>query len=95
MKNCLRASQPLLIALRIADVNETPATPEIMTAMDVAKNTIKEALKEKPSLHKEVFECYENRWTSQMEQKLYTTTLYQGKFFDIRDKDKRQTSRLR
>lgn len=35
---CLRASQPILIALRIADGDETPAAPEIMAAMDKAKS---------------------------------------------------------
>jgi len=75
MENCLRASQPLLIALRIADGGETPAAPEIMAAMDVAKTTIKESLKEKPNLLKEVLECYDKRWESQMEQKLYGAAL--------------------
>jgi len=50
IEDCLRASQPLLIALRIADGDETPAAPEIMAAMDVAKNTIKESLKHNPRL---------------------------------------------
>ena len=31
LENCLRASQPLLIALRIADGDETPASPEIIS----------------------------------------------------------------
>jgi hypothetical protein len=35
--NCLQASQPLLIALRIADGDETPAMPEIMAAMEKSK----------------------------------------------------------
>jgi len=38
---CLRASQPLFVALRIADGDETPAAPKIMAAMDVAKAAIK------------------------------------------------------
>ncbi|XP_039827515.1 uncharacterized protein LOC120689274 [Panicum virgatum] len=37
IEDCLRASQPLLVALRIADGDETPVAPEIMAAMDVAK----------------------------------------------------------
>jgi hypothetical protein len=48
LENCLKASQPLLIALRIADGDETPAAPEIMAAMDAAKKAIKESLNEKP-----------------------------------------------
>jgi hypothetical protein len=54
IENCLRATQPLLIALRIADGDETPAAPEIMAAMDVAKSSIKDALKGKPSLAKKI-----------------------------------------
>jgi hypothetical protein len=54
VENCLRASQPLLISLRIADGDETPAAPEIMAAMDVAKATIKESLKDKPRLQADV-----------------------------------------
>jgi hypothetical protein len=97
LENCLRASQPLLIALRIADGDETPAAPEIMAAMDVAKASIKESLKDNPRLCAEVLECYEKRWENQMEQKLYGAALYlnPGKFFALRDKDRRQAARLR
>ncbi|XP_066329983.1 uncharacterized protein [Miscanthus floridulus] len=68
VENCLRASQPLLIALRIAGRDDTPTAPEIMTAMDVAKSSIKDALKENLDLLKEVMVCYEKRWENQMEQ---------------------------
>jgi len=97
VENCLRASQPLLIALRIAGRDETPAVPEIMTAMDVAKSSIKDALKENPDLLKEVMVCYEKRWENQMEQQLYGTALFlnPSNFFAIREKDKRQAARLR
>ncbi|KAG2572458.1 hypothetical protein PVAP13_7KG180555 [Panicum virgatum] len=76
VENCLRASQPLLVALRIADGDETPAAPEIMAAMDIAKSSIKESLKDKPSLLNEVMGCYEKRWENQMEQKLYGAALF-------------------
>jgi hypothetical protein len=86
-----------LIALRIADGDETPVAPEIMAAMDVAKATIMEYLKEKPRLLAEVLECFDKRWKNQMEQKLYRAALYlnPGKFFALRDKDRRQAVRLR
>ncbi|KAK3157375.1 hypothetical protein QOZ80_2AG0120640 [Eleusine coracana subsp. coracana] len=58
MESCLKASQPLLIALRIADGDETPAAPEIMAAMDTAKKAIKESLKDKPTLLNEVLGYY-------------------------------------
>uniref|UniRef100_J3KZ32 DUF659 domain-containing protein n=1 Tax=Oryza brachyantha TaxID=4533 RepID=J3KZ32_ORYBR len=97
MENCLKASQPLLVALRIADGDETPAAPEIMAAMDHARCSISDALKDRPTLLKEVLECYDKRWDNQMEQKLYGAALYlnPGKFFDIREKDKRRAARLR
>jgi hypothetical protein len=68
-----------------------------MAAMDKAKATIKESLKEKPSLLAQVISCFEKRWESQMEQKLYGLALYlnPGKFFAIKDKDRRQAGRLR
>jgi hypothetical protein len=63
---CLRASQPLIVALRIANGDETPATPEIMASMDHAKTTIKESLKAKPDMLKEVMRRYDTRWENQM-----------------------------
>jgi len=94
---CLRASQPLLVALRIADGDETPAAPEIMATMDHAKTTIKDSLKAKTDLLKEVMKRYDNRWENQMHQKLYGATLFlnPGKFFALREKDKRKAARLR
>ena len=94
---CLRASQPLLVALRIADGDETLAAPEIMAAMDHAKTTIKDSLKAKTDLLKEVMKRYDNRWENQMQQKLYGAALFlnPGKFFALREKDKRKAARLR
>jgi hypothetical protein len=45
----------------------------------------------------EVIECFKKRWENQMEQKLYGAALYlnPGKFFALRDKDRRQAPRLR
>ncbi|XP_066365495.1 uncharacterized protein [Miscanthus floridulus] len=97
LEYCLKASQPLLVALRIADGDETPAAPEITTAMDVAKSTIKESLKDKTELLGQVLALYDKRWDTQMEQKLYGAALFlnPNKFFAIREKDKRQAARLR
>jgi hypothetical protein len=69
LENCLRTSQPLLIALRIAVGDETPAAPKITVAMDVAKCTINDSLKVKAQLLKEVMDCYDKRWDTQVEQK--------------------------
>lgn len=76
LENCLRASQPLLIALRIADGDETPAMPEIMAAMEKAKSSITNSLSKKPQLLREVLDCYEKRWDGQMEQKIYGAALF-------------------
>jgi len=97
VQTCLKASQPLLIALRIADGDETPAAPEIMAAMEVVKSTIKEDLRANNTLLKQVMDCYDRRWENQMEQKLYGAALFlnPGKFFAIREKDRRQATRLR
>jgi hypothetical protein len=97
LEYCLKASQPLLVALRIADGDETPAAPEITATMDVAKNTIKESLKDRTDLRDEVLALYDKRWDTQMEQKLYGAALFlnPNKFFSIREKDKRQAARLR
>lgn len=94
---CIKATQPLLIAMRIADGDETPAAPEIMAAMDVAKKTIKETLRDKSSLLNDVMECYDKRWENQMEQKLYGAALFlnPGKYFAIKEKDRRQATKLR
>ncbi|KAG8083676.1 hypothetical protein GUJ93_ZPchr0016g2581 [Zizania palustris] len=93
----MRASQPILIALRIADGDETPAAHEIMAAMDTTKDSIKNALKEKPQVISEVLEHFERRWDNQIEQKLYEAALFlnPGKFFAIMETDKRKATRLR
>ncbi|XP_062200495.1 uncharacterized protein LOC133903176 [Phragmites australis] len=97
LENCMRASQPLLIALRIADGDETPVAPEIMAAMDTAKNNIKDSLRRKQQLLHEVLNHFDMRWDNQIEQKLYGVALFLNptKFFPIREADKRQASRLR
>jgi hypothetical protein len=94
---CIKATQPLLIALRIADGDETPALPEIMAAMDFAKKTIKETLAEKPTLRDDVLKYFDERWTNQMEQKLYGAALFlnPGKYFAIKEKDRRLATKLR
>ncbi|CAD6341298.1 unnamed protein product [Miscanthus lutarioriparius] len=83
--------------LTLANGDETPAAPEIMAAMDHAKTTIKDSLKAKTDLLKEVMKRYDNRWENQMQQKLYGAALFlnPGKFFALREKDKRKAARLR
>ena len=68
-----------------------------MATMDHAKTTIKDSLKAKTDLLKEVMKRYDNRWENQMQQKLYGAALFlnPGKFFALREKDKRKAARLR
>jgi hypothetical protein len=96
LENCLKASQPLLIALRIADGDEAPAALEIMAAMDTIKKAIKESLNEKPQLLNEVLGYFEKWWDNQMEQKLYGATLFLNstKFFPIKEENRRDAARL-
>lgn len=97
VENCMRASQPLLIALRIADGDERPAMPEIWAAMDAAKKNIKEALAQREGLMNEVLAIVDKRWDTQMEQKLYGAALFlnPNKFFGIRETNRRLATRLR
>ncbi|KAJ1265013.1 hypothetical protein BS78_08G045300 [Paspalum vaginatum] len=97
MENCMRASQPLLIALRISDGDERPALAEISAAMDTAKSTIKQSLEKKPGLLKQVLGYFDKRWENQMEQQLYGAALFlnPNRFFAIRDNNKREAARLR
>ena len=57
----MRASQPLLKALRIVDGDETPAMAEMWVAMDVAKTHIKEALAHKKNLLGQVLAIVDKR----------------------------------
>jgi hypothetical protein len=93
----LKASQPLLIALRIVDGDETPATPEIKAAMDTAKQTLRDPFVDRPHLLNEVLMHFDKRWEKQMEQKLYGAAFFlnPAKFFAIKEKNIRDGARLR
>ncbi|KAM0881444.1 hypothetical protein ACQ4PT_032951 [Festuca glaucescens] len=97
VENCMRASQPLLKALRIVDGDESPAMPEIWAAMDVAKVHINEALSQREGLRSQVVAIIERRWDNQMEQKLHGAALFlnPSKFFAIQETNKRLATRLR
>jgi hypothetical protein len=97
MENCMRASQPLLKALRILDGDESPAMPEIWAAMDVAKTHINDALSQREGLRSQVLAIIEKRWDTQMEHKLHGAALFlnPSKFFSIQETNKRLATRLR
>ncbi|KAL6497142.1 hypothetical protein OROGR_029071 [Orobanche gracilis] len=97
VEDCIRASQPLPVVLRIVDGDEKPAIAEICAAMDYAKDKIKGALEKKQAISKRVLSIIEKRWASQMEVDLYGAALFlnPGKFFDIKENDLAYSSRLR
>ncbi|VFQ67908.1 unnamed protein product, partial [Cuscuta campestris] len=89
VEDCLRASQPLLVVLRIVDDDERPAITEVSAAMVVAKDKLRDVFKNKQALLKKVLGIVITRWEGQMGQKLYGAALYLSpdKFFDLKIKD--------
>jgi hypothetical protein len=84
VEDCMRASQPILIFLRIADGDERPAMAEMWATMDHAKKSIKKALEHKKRIMDEVISFVDKRWDSQMDTNLYRATLFlnTNKFFE-------------
>ncbi|XBI46068.1 hypothetical protein VPH35_110398 [Triticum aestivum] len=76
VETCMKVSLPLLRVLRIVDGDEKPAMPEVMAAMDYAKERIKAAIDDKPTLVKKVTKIVEDKWESQMGVKLYGAALF-------------------
>jgi hypothetical protein len=88
VETCMKVSLPLLRVLRIVDGDERPAMPDVMAAMDLAKEKIKAAIEEKPNLLKKVIKIVEDRWESQMGVKLYGAALFlnPNRFYDLKAK---------
>ncbi|CAD6250732.1 unnamed protein product [Miscanthus lutarioriparius] len=87
VEDCLRASAPLLIALRAVDGDEKPAMPEVTALMNHAKDRIKLSfnISTKQGLLKRIMDIIEKRWVNQMEHPLYGAALYLnlGKFYPL------------
>jgi hypothetical protein len=87
IEDCLRASAPLLIVLRVVDDDEKPAMPEVTALMNHAKERIKQSfnISTKQGLLKNIMKIIEKRWVNQMEHPLYGAALYlnPGKFFPL------------
>jgi hypothetical protein len=66
VEDCLRASAPLLIVLRVVDGDERPAMPEVATLMNHAKEKIKLnfATENKKTLLKNIIKIIEKRWVT-------------------------------
>ena len=73
VEDCLRASAPLLIVLRVVDGDEKPAMPEVQALMDQAKERISQsfAIQSKKPLLKKIMAIIERRWVKQMDHPLY------------------------
>ncbi|RLN00200.1 hypothetical protein C2845_PM06G27300 [Panicum miliaceum] len=78
VEDCLRASAPLLIVLRVVDGDEKPAMPEVTALMNHVKEKIKLsfAVDSKKVLLKKIMEIIEKRWLKQMDHPLYGAALY-------------------
>ncbi|XP_066381394.1 uncharacterized protein, partial [Miscanthus floridulus] len=78
VEDCLRASAPLLIVLRVVDGDERAAMPEVAALMNHAKEKIKLsfATENKKTLLKNIIKIIEKRWITQMDHPLYGVALY-------------------
>jgi len=91
VEDCVRASAPLLIVLRVVDGDEKPAMPEVQALMNHAKKRINQsfAIQSKKSLIKKIMGIIERRWEKQMDHPLYGAALYlnPGKLHPLLKKD--------
>jgi len=78
VEDCLRASAPLLIVLRVVDGDEKPAMPEVQALMNHAKEKINLsfAIPSKKKLLDKIMEIIERRWEKQMDHPLYGAALF-------------------
>ncbi|KAM0866668.1 hypothetical protein ACQ4PT_042490 [Festuca glaucescens] len=87
VEDCLRASAPLLIVLRLVDGDEVPAMPEIAALMKYAKERINQGFPQqnKQPLLKKIMNIVDKHWETQMDHPLYGAALFlnPGKFFSI------------
>ncbi|VFQ83330.1 unnamed protein product [Cuscuta campestris] len=97
VEDCIRASQPLLVVLRIVDGDERPAITEVMPAMDMAKKKITEAFQNKKVLLNKMITIIEDCWQDQMGQKLYGAALFlcPSRYYDIKTENGDKASSLR
>jgi len=66
VQDCIRASQPLLIVLRIVDGDEKPAMPEVAAAMDMAKAKITSGFEGREAMKRKLLAIINRRWQDQM-----------------------------
>jgi hypothetical protein len=99
VQDCIRASQPLLIVLRIVDGDEKPAMPEVAADMDMEKTKITSSFDGRELMKKKLLAIINRRWEEQMEVKLYGAALFlnPNKFFELQRNDprKREMGKIR
>ncbi|RLN13241.1 hypothetical protein C2845_PM09G18680 [Panicum miliaceum] len=99
VEDCLRASLPLIIALRVVDGDERPAMPEVDALMNHANEKIKASFstENKRSLLNKIIQIIESRWDRQMDTPLYGAALFlnPGKFYTIQKEDDEYVGHLR
>ncbi|CAD6219201.1 unnamed protein product [Miscanthus lutarioriparius] len=78
IEDCLRASAPLLIVLRVVDGDEKPAMLEVAALMNHAKEKIKLNfdVDSKKNMLKKILKIIDKRWVKQMNHPLYGAALY-------------------
>lgn len=69
--NCIRVVESLLVALRVVVADEKPAMPDIIVAMELAKDTIRSSFENNASLYKYVINIIDKRWDTQTGVQLY------------------------
>uniref|UniRef100_A0A0A8Z2W1 DUF659 domain-containing protein n=1 Tax=Arundo donax TaxID=35708 RepID=A0A0A8Z2W1_ARUDO len=96
VEDCIKASQQLLVLMRMVYGSERPAMPEVFVGLDLAKKKISDSFESNPGILKKIMDIIEQRWGYQMEQKLYGTALFFNprKFFDIKETDHAYASSL-
>ena len=99
VEDCLRASLPLIIVLRVVDGDERPAMPEVAALMNHAKEKIKASFstENKRSLLNKIIQIIESRWDRQMDTPLYGAALFlnPGKFYTIQKENDEYVGHLR
>ena len=93
VEDCLRASAPLLIVLRVVDGDERPAMPEVQALMKHAKEKITQsfAIQTKKSLLKSIMAIIERCWEKQMDHPRAAMYLNPGKLHPLIEKNDDET----
>jgi hypothetical protein len=97
VEDCIRASHPVLIVLRLVDGDENPAMPQLTVAMEICNHKLNESFSRKPPLLEKLMQIFRKRWDDQMMQKLHGAALFlnPARFFDIMENDPDYAQTLR